>query len=185
MAALNRCIFLKIWLSVHQLVLKLAFGSHCSANFQSILDCFIPNFKLKHEDSENIKADRASTVVSNFRQIKRRAFLGHPVYTFLFINYMIRLEIGLKIRHRGVMSLCAIEDKTAVVVVASYRSVSRNPVRFKALIIEIHPRIVLRQGNVPGGPEVVSKWVKADLTDLNTYLGKWILNATILLIRCK
>ena len=33
----------------------------------------------------------------------------------------------------GVMSLCAIEDKTAVVVVASYCSVSRNLVRFKAL----------------------------------------------------
>ena len=48
---------------------------------------------------------------------------------------MIILEIGLEIRHRGgvVTSLCAIEDKTAVVVVASYRSVSRNPVRFKAL----------------------------------------------------
>ena len=46
---------------------------------------------------------------------------------------MLKLEIGLKIRHRGVMSLCAIEDKTAVVVVAWYRSVSRNPVRFKAL----------------------------------------------------
>ena len=46
---------------------------------------------------------------------------------------MIRLEIGLEIRHSGVMSLCAIEDKTAVVVVASYRSVSRNPVPFKAL----------------------------------------------------
>ena len=30
------------------------------------------------------------------------------------------------------MSLCAIEHKTAVV--ASYRSVSRNPVRFKALV---------------------------------------------------
>ena len=30
---------------------------------------------------------------------------------------MIRLEIGLEIRHREVMSLCAIEDKTAVVVV--------------------------------------------------------------------
>ena len=28
---------------------------------------------------------------------------------------------------------CGIEDKTAVVVVASYRSVSINPVRFKAL----------------------------------------------------
>ena len=46
---------------------------------------------------------------------------------------MIRLKIGLEIRHRGVLSLCAIEEKTAVVVVASYRSVSRNPVRFKAL----------------------------------------------------
>ena len=31
------------------------------------------------------------------------------------------------------MRVCAIKDKTAVVVVASYRSVSRNPVRFKAL----------------------------------------------------
>ena len=46
---------------------------------------------------------------------------------------MIRLEIGLEIRHCGVMSLCAIEDKTVVVVVALYRSVSRNPVRFKVL----------------------------------------------------
>ena len=44
---------------------------------------------------------------------------------------MIRLEIGLEIRHLGVMILCATEDKTAVVVVASYRSVSRNLVRFK------------------------------------------------------
>ena len=32
------------------------------------------------------------------------------------------------------MSLWAIENKTAVVVVASYRSVSRNPIPFKALI---------------------------------------------------
>ena len=46
---------------------------------------------------------------------------------------MIRLEIGLEIRHCGVMSLCVTEDKTAiVVVVALCRSVSRNPVRFKA-----------------------------------------------------
>ena len=52
---------------------------------------------------------------------------------------MIRLEIGLwiglEIRHRGVMSLWATEDITAVIVVAaSYLSVSRNPVRFKALL---------------------------------------------------
>ena len=60
----------------------LDFGSHCSANFQPILDCFIPNFKLKYEHSENIKADPVSTVVCNLHQIKRRAcFLEHPVCT--------------------------------------------------------------------------------------------------------
>ena len=46
---------------------------------------------------------------------------------------MIRLDIGLEIRHGGVMRVCAIEDKIVVVVVVSYHSVSRNPVRFKAL----------------------------------------------------
>ena len=61
----------------------LAFGSHCSENFQQILDCFIPNFKLKYEDSENIKADRVSTIVFNLHQIKRRAFLlGHSVHVW-------------------------------------------------------------------------------------------------------
>ena len=39
---------------------------------------------------------------------------------------MIGLETGLEIRHGGVMRLRAAEDKTAVL--ASYRSVSRNPV---------------------------------------------------------
>ena len=58
----------------------LAFGSNFSAKFQPIMDCFMPNFKLKYEDSENIKADRLSTIVFNLHQIKRRAlFLGHPV----------------------------------------------------------------------------------------------------------
>ena len=60
----------------------LAFVSHCSANFQPILDCFIPNFKLKYEDSENIKADHVDTIAFNSHQIKRRAFFfggGHPV----------------------------------------------------------------------------------------------------------
>ena len=33
-----------------------------------------------------------------------------------------------------VMTVCAIQDRTAVVVVPSYRSVSRNPVCFKALV---------------------------------------------------
>ena len=48
---------------------------------------------------------------------------------------MIGLDIGLVIRHGGVIRVCAIEDKTAVVVVVSYRNVSKNPVRFKALVL--------------------------------------------------
>ena len=76
---MNKCILQEIWLSVHQPVLKfVAFGSHCSANFQPILDCFIPNFKLTYEDSENINADRVSTVDFNLHRIKRRAFFGTP-----------------------------------------------------------------------------------------------------------
>ena len=55
-----------------------AFVRHCSVNFELILDCFIPNFKLKYEDSENIKADCVNAVIFNLQQIKRRAFfLGH------------------------------------------------------------------------------------------------------------
>ena len=36
------------------------------------------NFKLKYEDSENIRAGRVSTVIFNVHQIKRRAFFGTP-----------------------------------------------------------------------------------------------------------
>ena len=43
----------------------------------------------KYEDSENVKADRVSTVIVNLHQIKRRAFcLGHPV---LCISVSIRV----------------------------------------------------------------------------------------------
>ena len=57
----------------------LAFGSHSMANFQPIFDCFIPNFKLKYEDSKTIKIDRVNTVILNVRQIKRWAFFyGTP-----------------------------------------------------------------------------------------------------------
>ena len=41
----------------------LAFGSYCSAKLQPLLDCFIPNFKLKYEDSENIETGCVATVV--------------------------------------------------------------------------------------------------------------------------
>ena len=47
----------------------LAVFSHCLVKFQPILDCFIPNFKSKYEDSENMEADRCKyscfQVISN------------------------------------------------------------------------------------------------------------------------
>ena len=58
----------------------LGFGSQCSANFQPILNCFIPKFKLKYDDLENIKTDRVNTVVFNSHHIKQsKFFLGYPV----------------------------------------------------------------------------------------------------------
>ena len=56
----------------------LTFGSHCSANSQPILDCFIPKFKLEYDNLENIKADLVNPVVFDLRQIKRLTFLGTP-----------------------------------------------------------------------------------------------------------
>ena len=49
----------------------LAFVSHCLANFHPILDCFLLNFMLKYENSENVKVDRVDTVAFNLHQIKR------------------------------------------------------------------------------------------------------------------
>ena len=52
----------------------LAFCSYRSANVQQILHCFIPNFKMKYEDSENVKIGRVNTVVLNLHKIKQRSF---------------------------------------------------------------------------------------------------------------
>ena len=52
----------------------LGFVSHCSANFQPILGCFVPNFNLKYEDSEHIKTDLVNTVLFNLHRIKRQVF---------------------------------------------------------------------------------------------------------------
>ena len=79
MATLNSYIFRKNRASTGSETL--AFGSQCSANFQPILDCFIPKFKLKYDDLENIKTDRVNTVVFNLHEIKQlKFFLGNPVY---------------------------------------------------------------------------------------------------------
>ena len=51
-----------------------------SANFQPILDCFILNFKLRYDDSENIETDHVNAVVFSLNQIKQRnVLLGHLV----------------------------------------------------------------------------------------------------------
>ena len=66
----------------------LAFGSHCSAKFQPILNCFIPKFKLKYEDSENVKTDCADShfqITSN--QTEKVFFLGHQV--LLYVVYSL------------------------------------------------------------------------------------------------
>ena len=47
-------------------------------------------------------------------------------------NHLIRLGDRARDRHsEEITEVCSTEDKTAVVVVASYRSVSRNPVSFR------------------------------------------------------
>ena len=73
MADLNRCIFPK------NLVLCSSAGPKIfSANFQQILDCFIPNFKSKYADSENKKAYRISAVDLTYikSNVKRFFFWG-------------------------------------------------------------------------------------------------------------
>ena len=52
----------------------LALGTHCSANLQPILDCFIPKFKSKYNDLGNIEIDRVNTVVFTLLQIKQSKF---------------------------------------------------------------------------------------------------------------
>ena len=70
----------------------LTFGSHSMANFQSILDCFIPNFKVKHQDLENIKTDCVYTVAFNLHQIKRPAFfMGHPENVTHLLHILVNL----------------------------------------------------------------------------------------------
>ena len=76
MAAFNWYIFRKkSGLLLSKVSEILTFGSHCSANFQPILDCYIPKFKLEYDDLENIKTDCVNTVVFNFHQIKRLKFV--------------------------------------------------------------------------------------------------------------
>ena len=91
----------------------LDFGSHCSANFQPILDCFIPHFKLKYEDSENIKTDHVSTVVFNLHSIKRRTFFWDTLFigkTFPRCLLYCLITITLARQYSAIMRCAFAED---------------------------------------------------------------------------
>ena len=75
MDTLNLCMFEKLGCLSSEGPEILAFVSHCLANFQPLLECFIANFKLKYPDSENIIADCVNPVVFNLHQIECQAFL--------------------------------------------------------------------------------------------------------------
>ena len=88
MAVLNKCMFRKNRVDCHQRVLKFKLWLAIPwRTFNRFLDCFIPNLKLKYEDSENIKACLVNTVVFNLHQIKRRAFFATPGRILLTIVY--------------------------------------------------------------------------------------------------
>ena len=83
MAALNWCIFRKNRVFCSSAGAKsLSFSGPSSANFQPILDCFIPDFKLKYEDAENIK------LTSN--QTWSGVILGHPVQKGMKLHFYTR-----------------------------------------------------------------------------------------------
>ena len=63
--------------------------------FQPILDRFIPNFKLKCEDSENFEADLLSIVAFNLCQIKHMRVLGTS-YKDVFSNHTIFISLSFK-----------------------------------------------------------------------------------------
>ena len=55
-----------------------------------MLGCFVPNFKLKYEDSENIKTDLVNIVFLNLHRLKRRAFFWDsryccPMFVLVFV----------------------------------------------------------------------------------------------------
>ena len=77
-AALNYCIYRKILVVYSSVGLAiLTFISHCSANLQSGLYCYIPKLMSIYDDLENIKADVINTVVFNSHQMTFS--LGHSV----------------------------------------------------------------------------------------------------------
>ena len=64
----------------------LTFGSHSLANFKPILYFFIPNFKLKYENSENIEADRAKDSCLQLTSNQVTGIFWDTRYTFFCLK---------------------------------------------------------------------------------------------------
>ena len=79
----------------------LAIGGYYSANFQPIFDCFIPNFKLKYEDSELMKIDRVSTVICSLNNIKHWNFFGDTL-VHISANASLEITMALEGKHSEV-----------------------------------------------------------------------------------
>ena len=75
---------------------EVAFSYH-SVNFQPILDCFIPNFKLRYEDLENVELDCVSAVIFNLHQIKRRSVFGTPGMFSVFILIFFPMTTAVRL----------------------------------------------------------------------------------------
>ena len=105
----------------------LDFGSHCSTTqFKMILYSFIPNFKLKYEDSENIKTDHEDTVVFSLHQIKQRIFFETPsssVYNWHFEKRMGHWKQTLPFNSRRAINYCGELGKTIQISCLDFRNV--------------------------------------------------------------
>ena len=75
-----------------------AFGSHCSGNFRSILNWFIPNIESEVQGFRTCKTDHVTTAVSDSN---RGTFLGYPVdvcgkrFMWAYIDCILSLDRGL------------------------------------------------------------------------------------------
>ena len=64
------------------------------------------NFKLKHEDSENVKADRVNTVTFNLHQMKRRAFFLDTLYNVMHFQKNISIMGGVALHTYQIFQKC-------------------------------------------------------------------------------
>ena len=87
---------------------NLAFGRHCTVKFEPILDCFIPNFKLKYGESENFKKIVSIHSFSNYFESNRGSFYGIPGISsdslFNFILELLAIALLTCENHRVVVN---------------------------------------------------------------------------------